>query len=260
MDDKPRHLQQAYGAQFCDPGVAEAYYTRPPYPPEVFGLLGGLIPAGERRVLELGCGTGDLTLGLAPLAGQIDAVDPSAPMLRIAQARAAPGITNVRFIASSAEAFEYAGPYQLAVAAESLHWMDWKVVLPAVRAALAPGALLALVIDRQLGRLPWSTALLDVIARHSTSRDYRPYDIVAELTSRGLFHERGRRTTQPIAFAQPVADYIESFHSRNGFSRERMGAASAAAFDTELAALVAPHCAQDRIEAQLSTTVVWGEL
>ena len=47
----------------------------------------------------------------------------------------------------------------------------------------------------------------------------------------------------PVPIQQSVAHYIESIHSRNGFSRERMTAADAQAFDgamTELLATVYP--------------------
>src|SRR3712207_9196681 len=56
---KPKGLGPEYGAQFQDHSVADAYPTRPPYPPEVFQILFGLIEDQAPRVLDLGCGTGD---------------------------------------------------------------------------------------------------------------------------------------------------------------------------------------------------------
>lgn len=49
-------------------------------------------------VVELGCGTGSLALELSRHAGHIHAIDVSAEMIRIAEAkRAAQGVTNVTF-------------------------------------------------------------------------------------------------------------------------------------------------------------------
>jgi hypothetical protein len=57
---------------------------------------------------------------------------------------------------------------------------------------------------------------------------------------------------------QPVAAYVESFHSRNGFSRDRMRPADAAAFDRELSALVAPFAVDGLLDARISGHVIWG--
>ena len=258
MMHKPSHLLAQYGEQFDDPSVAAAYGRRPPYPDEVFALLEGLLPPGERAVLELGCGSGDLTLGLASRVDRIDAVDPAAAMLHLARARAGAEHAHIRWVASSAEAFEYSGPYGLVVAAESLHWMDWNVVLAKAQAALAPGSWLAIITARSFGPHAWEDALLGLIREYSTNQAYRPYDLVDELTRRDLFREAGRQITGPIEFSQPVIDYIESFHSRNGFSRDRMTPARAAAFDAALEAVVTPFCPDGVVRAQLTATLVWG--
>jgi hypothetical protein len=66
MLPKPAHLGPVYGAQFQDRSVADAYAARPPYPPEFFDIVESLLPpAGSepRRILELGCGTGDNVIG-----------------------------------------------------------------------------------------------------------------------------------------------------------------------------------------------------
>jgi hypothetical protein len=62
-----------------------------------------------------------------------------------------------------------------------------------------------------------------------------------ELTRRGLFRETERIETASVVFEQQVADYVESFHSRNGFSRARMGEEAAASFDTQVTARVREH-------------------
>jgi hypothetical protein len=63
--------------------------------------------------------------------------------------------------------------------------------------------------------------------------------------------------TAPVPFAQGVAAYVESFHSRNGLSRERMGT-RAAAFDAQLTALVRPYAQADQLAFHLVAHIVWG--
>src|SRR5262249_10565712 len=143
MKPKPKHLGPEYAAQFQDRSVAAAYPTRPPYPPELFDVLAGLIRDEPRVVLDLGCGTGDVARRLAPLVAPVDAVDPSPAMLTLGRPLPGADHPHLRWVQASAEAFGYPGPYALVVAAESLHWMDWEVVLPRIERALSPQGRLA---------------------------------------------------------------------------------------------------------------------
>ena len=253
---KPPHLAPEFGAQFEDRSVAAAYRARPPYPDQVFDILTGLLPAGPARALELGCGSGDLTLGLASRVTRLDALEPSAAMLEIARPRAA-AHGNISWVAQQAEVFEPRDRYALVVAAESLHWMEWSVVLPRLARWLEPGASLA-VVERSFTGLPFEPEVGALIARFSTNRVFQKSDLIDELAARGLFAERGRRRTRSVAFAQSVDDYVESFHSRNGFSRERMTPEDAAAFDRGVRDAVLACCPDGVVRGELSARVVWG--
>jgi ubiquinone/menaquinone biosynthesis C-methylase UbiE len=257
---KPAHLGPAYAAQFQDRSVAQAYAARPPYPAEFFDIVAELLPpARPRRILELGCGTGDVTLGLIGRAERIDAIDPSAAMLDIARSRPRADDSSIRWIEATAEQANFDGPYSLAVAAESLHWMEWSIVLPKVAAALAPGAFLVLAERGQANPLPWDDDLARLIATYSTNREFQSYDLVSELTTRGLFREVGRRTTTtPTPFRQSIEAHIESLHSRNGFSRQRMSAEFAAEFDALYRQLLERHCDGGVVHLLTVVTVIRG--
>ena len=255
---KPAHLTQMYGEQFRDPSVVLAYGYRPPYPGEVFDLLVGLVVGGaQAAVLEVGAGRGEVARELVGRVARVDAVEPSAAM--VAAGRALPGgdHPDLRWIEAMAEDAPLDPPYGLVVAAASLHWMEWTVVLPRFRAALVPGGLLAIVGVSE-GPYPWSGAVQGAIDRYSTNRDFRPYDVVAELEGRGLFRTLGRRETAPVPLERTVADYIESFHGRNGFSRDRMTPADVAAFDAEVTALVAANVPDGVVRSGIVGTVLWG--
>src|SRR5687768_12138428 len=95
---KPTHLAAGYGAQFEDASVATAYHARPPYPASFFSALRDLHVPGPPRVLELGSGTGDVTLGLLGQAERIDAIEPSAEMLKVARRRDRAGDPRIRWV------------------------------------------------------------------------------------------------------------------------------------------------------------------
>jgi SAM-dependent methyltransferase len=257
---KPRHLGADYAAQFRDRALVRAYAARPPYPDAVFAALRSLLPQGHARALEIGCGSGDLTFRLAEHVSELVAIDPSPPMLAAAVERRAEVPRNIHFVLASAEDFAPHGKFGLVVAAESLHWMEWSIVLPKLAACLGPEGKLAIVLARGWLDLPWETELRRLLAFHSTNQDYKPYDLVEELAQRGLFVEHGRTRCVNAEYRQDVAGYIESFHARNGFSRERMGLESAAAFDSAVRELVLRHRPQGVVSGALAASVVWGSV
>src|SRR3712207_7136062 len=57
-----------------------------------------------------------------------------------------------------------------------------------------------------------------------------------------------------VPFRQPIADYVESIHSRNGFSRERMTREAAAAFDAAVHDLVSLACPSGVVELDRKST------
>jgi SAM-dependent methyltransferase len=257
MLPKPTHLGPQYGAQFQDPAIIAAYHHRPPYPAEVFAILAGLITHEPRTALDIGCGTGDIARRLAAMVERVDAVDISAGM--IAKGKALPGGDDPRlhWIVGRVEDAPLQPPYALVAAGESLHWMDWAVVLPRLREALAPEGYLA-IVEREEEPMPWAAETSQVLGRYSTNREFRPYHLVDELEQRGLFERRGEQRTPPMRFVQSVASYVECVHSRNGFSRDRMGAEDAAVFDTALGALVSRSSADGMVELRIVGHVCWG--
>lgn len=257
MLPKPSHLGPGYAAQFTDPSVIAAYHHRPPYPVEIFTVLDRLIVDTTRTVLDIGSGTGEIARHLAGRVEHIDAVDPSPGML--AKARQMPGGDNPRisWVCSRAEDDHLSGPYALVTAGASLHWMEWDVVLPRIRNVLSSNAVLA-IIDNHEMPVPWRTELRQLIAQFSTNREFQTYDLVAELEQRALFTQIGEHRTAPITFVQSMSDYIESFHARNGFSRDRMGSGAADAFDDALADMVVPHASNGLVTLHLVAELRWG--
>ena len=255
---KPKGLAPEYGAQFGDASIARAYPARPAYPPELFDLLRQLVRDTPSVVLDLGCGTGDICRRLAPLVDHIDAIDPSRAMITLGQELPGGQYPHIQWTVSSAEDFSYPEDYALVIAAESLHWMDWYTVLPRIHQSLTDHGRLAIVLGRGFRDEPWAADVGRLIAQYSTNREYESYDLLEELAKRNLFVPEQRVQTRPVPFVQPLEDYIESFHSRNGLSRDRMGA-SATAFDEQLRNIIAQYRPDPTLEFELVVDVAWGQ-
>ncbi|MEX2227158.1 MAG: class I SAM-dependent methyltransferase [Dehalococcoidia bacterium] len=188
--DRPAHLNDYNAAAFQLRDVVDAYHLRTPYPESLPPFLLSLaVPAGG-RVLELGCGTGEIARMLAPDSERVDAVDVSAPMLERASGMPGGDHAAIRWLQGRAEDVELDPPYALAVAGDSLHWMDWETVLPRIAAALAPDAVLAIVSAVPVSQL-WSPALRDLFARYSVIHNFVESDLIDELRGRGLFEPIG---------------------------------------------------------------------
>ncbi len=258
MLDKPKHLGLTYAEQFKEQSIVDAYVHRPPLPAPVFEQLLSMMAPGPQVVLDVGCGLGPVARHLVPLVDQVDAVDFSAAMIEAGRQLPNGDHPNLRWIESSVEEAPLRPPYALIVAASSLHWMEWTVVLPRFRDLLSPGGVLAIVSQSE-ARQPWHAEQISIIARYSTNQDFQPYNLIDELTSRGLFQQQGEFHTAPLSRPQSIRDYIESFHSRNGFSRDRMRTEDARAFDDAMYDLMVRHYPAGTVPLEISGHVIWGE-
>lgn len=255
---KPKHLGVEYARQFQDKSVVAAYRYRFPYPDEVFTILVGLISDAPRTVLDVGCGTGAIARPIAAFVDRVDAVDFSAVMIEEGKRLPGGDAKNLRWIESAVEQAPLNPPYALITAGQSLHWMDWDVVMPRFRDALSPNGYLAIIGEETLPA-PWDAHLSEIISRYSTNRDFQPYNLLDGLERRGLFEKRGETKTEPVSFTESIDDFIEACHSRNGFSRERMDKSSALEFDDEVRDLLAPFTEQGQIRFEYLATSTWGK-
>lgn len=251
---KPPGLAPEYGAQFKDLAVVAAYHHRAPYPLETFEILAELARV-RPSILDLGCGTGDLTGGISAFAGAVDAIDLSPQMIAEAGKRS---LGNVRWIVGAAETAPIDGPYDLITAAESLHWMDWTRLFPRLTSALVPDGMLAIVARAYVHTEWWTAAFQAIIDRYSTNKDYQSYDLLGELRQRGLFTVTGNRRTRPVPFEQSIERLVEAFHSRNGFSRDRMTLDAARDFDAEATTHLASFADGGVLKLGVQATVTWG--
>lgn len=245
------------GRVFADSEVAALYRYRAPYPREVFAILEQLL-VEPRIVLDVGAGTGALARELAPRVARVDAVDPSAAMIAQGRALGGGGDERIRWILGRAEDARLAPPYGLITAGASLHWMEWGIVLPRFRNALAPGARLAIVDTESVHPSnPLRDAQLDIIRRYSPLEDHvETAELVETLVSNGLFMLEGQARTAPVGFEQSIDDALRRLHSTSTLSRVTLGG-RLDDFDAEMRAAYAKHGAT-HARTEIVGYVAWG--
>lgn len=257
MQPKPDFFSAQFASAFQDKSVVEAYQYRPPYPDEAIDILTELVTDSPRTILDVGCGTGHLARYLSDRVDRVDALDMCLSMIE--QGRLLPGgdSPNLNWIVGAAEKAILQPPYALITAGDSLHWMDWDVVMPRFEALLSANGYLAILGVTQLPA-PWEDDLWSVRRRYSVVPNFQYFDLMQGLEDRGLFRRFGVHRTQAVTFSQSLDQYIESFHGRATFSRHRMDPSDAAAFDNEIRMLVEPFVS-DAVDVELVSEIVWGK-
>lgn len=95
-----------------------------------------LAPVSGERVLDLGCGTGELAAALADLGIEVRGIDADASMIAQASAKH----PEVGFDRADGHDFVVAAPFDAVLSNAALHWMlDPSAVIARVKAALRPG-------------------------------------------------------------------------------------------------------------------------
>jgi len=123
-----------------DQGGASYARFRPEYPPELAKFFATVAPSSD-LALDVGCGTGQLTVQLAEYFQQTLGLDPSADQL--AHATRHP---KVEYRIAPAEALPVApGSASLIAAAQAAHWFDLPRFFGEVRRVAARDAVLSLL-------------------------------------------------------------------------------------------------------------------
>jgi SAM-dependent methyltransferase len=132
-------------------GVAETYdAARPRYPRAVVDDLVALCGLGPGdRVLEIGCGTGQLSVDLAARGLDVTAVELGPALAAVARRNLAP-FPQARVVVGAFEEFAAPEAVDAVVAASSFHWVPPRVRVGRSAAALRPGGSLAVVEVRHV--------------------------------------------------------------------------------------------------------------
>ena len=177
-------------------GIAERYeLSRPGYPSRVVEFItvtAGLGPGSA--VLEIGCGTGQLTERLASSRFRLTAIDIGPSMIAAARRRLAGDRadepTAVSFQVTSFEDLAAAdASFDLLISSAAFHWIDPEVAFSKSARLLRPGGWLALLGTEERYDEPVGEALDALWIRHGDTGgawQRRPSDPAAVAAS-GLF-------------------------------------------------------------------------
>ncbi|MGH2600594.1 MAG: class I SAM-dependent methyltransferase [Dehalococcoidia bacterium] len=241
------------------------YYARyrPAYPRWLFELIVERFGLdGSGRLLDLGCGTGEIAVPLSRHVEEVVALDISAEMVEEARAHAErEGVTNVRWLVLPAEATgPEMGTFRLITAGSAFHWMDRAEVLRRGQALLAPGGGIALAgfVGTTFWRseVPWERAIVRVIQRWLGPErragqgtfpwDHRPHEEVLAASSFERV-EIGERHVRHVWTIDTLAGYLYS----TSFSSPALLGDNKAALEADLRETLRQLSPEGRFEQDL---------
>lgn len=182
--------------------AAAAYdEARPGYPPELINKLveTAQLPANA-RILEIGCGTGQITRPFAERGYEIVAVELGENLARMATDNLAQ-FPKVQVIHSPFEAWdaEENPPFDLVLTAQAFHWIDPEIGYPKIRRLLKDQGHLAVVYNLFPGGIDPVHHDLDRIYQRTfpshgendaaASLQKRADRTIRAITDTGLFHD-----------------------------------------------------------------------
>ena len=156
---------------------------------------------GCRRMLDVGCGNGELAMLLARDGRSVTGIDPSEECITAARARARAVRESVRFVCTSLEGFDAEGPYDAIVFVASLHHMDMRGAIARAKELLADGGVITVVgLASPSSVLDRAVDVLRIIPSWVSSRFHRmrtseelgvptSYDLPTMVQVRGLASE-----------------------------------------------------------------------
>ncbi len=182
------------------------------------GVLEWLDPGPGLRVLDLGCGTGELLLELLAAGADAHGLDADPAMIERAGARV--GVERVRLL--DAQTFTVPDPFDAVFSNAALHWMrEPRAVIASVRAALIPGG--RFVAEMGAGRN--MATIVGALRRARAAHDHDPdvplpWFFPSPAQYAGLLEEGGfevrrlayfPRDTLLVDGPNPVGDWVEMF-------------------------------------------------
>jgi len=138
-------LARSYGKVFNEVAV-EYDRNRPAYPDALIDEACEVAGIGDRdRVLEVGCGTGQLTRSLLARGLRVTALEPGDQLIRLAKENLKDA-GDVEFIHARLEDMRLPREsFQAVFSASAIHWVDPDLSWRKIADALAPGGTLALI-------------------------------------------------------------------------------------------------------------------
>jgi SAM-dependent methyltransferase len=171
---------------------------------EVYERVERLADLRGRRVLDVGCGTGRLSVALAERGAKVWGVDPSPEMLAVARAKAPRGVA---FKEATAESLPFKdGWFDRVVLWLVVHLVDRSAALAEARRVLAPGGRVAVVtFDASHFDTYWLNEYMPSLEAIDRARFPTAEELSAELAAAGFGGVELDRLTQRAEIARGEA-------------------------------------------------------
>jgi SAM-dependent methyltransferase len=245
--------------------AAQHYLTgRPAYSPALIRRVAqhaGL--DGTQRLLDLGCGPGQISLAFASWVAKAIAIDPEPAMLDVASQLGAGIAPNIEYRQGSSYDLDASlGPIHLAVIGRAFHWMDRADTLARLDTLITERGAVALFNTSHLDDplRPWAAqyrTLLDQYANLDPARKQRQsadWESHADVLARSAFPALERISV--IEYRRVSAEQLKARPlSMSSLSRERLGDKLDALLEG-IDALVAEHAADGWLTERIESTAI----
>jgi ubiquinone/menaquinone biosynthesis C-methylase UbiE len=145
-----------------------ALFRRPPPCEVVQYLVERFDLNGRGRLLDVGCGTGQVFCRLAPCFEEVVGVDRDPEMVRLAKLAAGNlGLTKVQVVEGAAESISAElGKFRMVTFGASFHWMEQQTVACAMYEILEPNGAMVVLSPGGIhsGQTPWEEVIKDVLS------------------------------------------------------------------------------------------------
>jgi ubiquinone/menaquinone biosynthesis C-methylase UbiE len=184
-----------YHGQFK--GTAQ-YYTkgRPDYPSVLFEHLKDRFNLdGTGRLLDLGCGTGQLAIPMAKYFKEVIAMDPEPEMIEQAQSQTSyNGTESIAWVLGSSETLNPdLGMFKVVAMGRSFNWMDRDATLKRLYRMIVPKGGIAVIAERDWvwnTKYEWQLAVQYVVKRHLVEiQRGRPKEVHEDVIARSEFKD-----------------------------------------------------------------------
>jgi len=176
-------------------------------------VLGWLQPQRDERILDLGCGTGQLASTISGYGAEVIGIDNSPQMIQKAKA----AYPSVQFEIQDATQFAFEEPFDAIFSNATLHWIqEQKKVLKCAYSNLKPGGRFVLEMGAKHNVESICNAIVQAMDEEGLSdmlaTDFWFFPSVSEYTS--LLEQQGFTVASVISFKRETAlDGEEGMHN-----------------------------------------------
>jgi ubiquinone/menaquinone biosynthesis C-methylase UbiE len=247
-------------------GAAPYYarFRRPPPCEVVQYLVERFELNGRGRLLDVGCGTGQVFCRLAPCFEEVVGVDRDPEMVHLAKLAAGDvGLTKVQVVEGAAESISASmGKFRMVTFGASFHWMERQTVACAMYKILEPNGAMVVLSPGGIhaGETPWEQVIKDVLSeflgmdRRAGSGKYRAGKRHAEVLAETPF---GVPVVKHLAISETwtLDEVVGYLYSTSYASRFVLGA-NAEAFEDAIRTRLSSLQPSGTFEKQAEYTVI----